>query len=213
MIKYYLDPDHEDTRHARRGLLLDRHIHSALHKTSGWKHLISKLAGELAWGGSDDDDGSQTGGARPDQTARSAKQLEAERAFALTTGGTMISPCLVTNSTLPGLGATPSGIVRGAAEAVQIMAPSLTTLAHWHRYGGGLPMKYRERLLGQILVCDLQRAHFWAWHPGCPPLHVIVEREQAALDALTERLIIAVEMIHEEAAHLRQLLDRQETQQ
>jgi exodeoxyribonuclease (lambda-induced) len=165
---------------ARMGLLTASNFKAACSKGAMRDTLLKRLASEAAWGARDDSY----------QSAAMARGTELEpqaRAnFELETGLYVAEVGLATNSDLPGLGASLDGLI-GKFDGIEIKCPMASTMVDYHK-AGKLPAAYKEQVYGQMLVCELELVHFFAWHPQCPPLHVIVTRDNTVIAGLASKL-------------------------
>ena len=99
---------------------------------------------------------------------------------------------LATNDDYPGCGASLDGLI-GTDMAVEIKAPKPGTLQRY-RHTGKLPGNYRDQITFQMLICDLEAVHFWAWHPACltsdkfQPFHLYIERDPKACKVMAEKI-------------------------
>ena len=53
---------------------------------------------------------------------------------------------------------------------------------------GKVPTEYVPQVYGQMLVCDLEAVHFYAYHPDMPAHYVLVRRDEKQLKALADKL-------------------------
>ena len=183
---------------ARLGLLTASNFKAALSKGSARDTLMRKLAAEKAWG------------AREDSYKSAAMQrgndleAQARASFELDTGLTVTEVGLATNDTLPGMGASLDGLVGSSAESdvgLEIKCPLASTMAAYHA-AGRLPSAYREQVAAQMLICELTTVHFYAWHPDCPPFHLVVSADAFDLDAIRSSAAVFVAELNDLVAKL-----------
>lgn len=100
---------------------------------------------------------------------------------------------LATNDRVPNMGASLDGLVRASNEGVEIKCPLGTTILDYHEMGGRnpgwIPPAYRIQILCQMLVCNLDAVHFYAWHPVHKPYYVHVPHDRAETTALYDKLV------------------------
>jgi hypothetical protein len=65
-------------------------------------------------------------------------------------------------------GCSPDGIAGDAGLEIKIPRPS--KLIQYHE-NPGIPDEYRPQVHGSMCVTGARVWHFWAWHPGFPPVH------------------------------------------
>ena len=186
----------EEWLDARLGLLTASNFKTALSKGSARDTLMRRLAAEKAWH------------AREDSYKSAAMQrgndLEAQaRAnFELDTGLAVAEVGLATNAAFPGMGASLDGIVMpDRTVGVEIKCPLASTMAEYHR-SGKLPAAYREQVAAQMLICELTTVHFYAWHPECPPFHLVISVDHFDLDKIAASARAFVAKVDEHADKL-----------
>jgi putative phage-type endonuclease len=173
---------------ARLGLLTASNFKAALSKGSARDTLMRKLAAEKAWGAAED-------GFKSAAMQR-GNDLEAQARinFELDTGLVVTEVGLATNDRHPGMGASLDGVVGnpvGSLVGLEIKCPLASTMAEYHR-AGRLPAAYREQIAAQMLICELTTVHFYAWHPDCPPYHLVIGVEHFDLDVLAANATVFV---------------------
>jgi hypothetical protein len=98
--------------------------------------------------------------------------LQAEAAAAFTNWtGMAIEPGGVAISSCERFAASPDYQIVGRNAALEIKC-----LAPWNHVSlllYGQDADYRPQVQGQMLVGEYDAVHFWAYHPACPPVHIV----------------------------------------
>ena len=165
---------------ARLGLLTASRMRAAVGTGKGRQDLIDKLIAEVITG-------------QPD-TIPTTKAMQdgidreplARADFEFITDLDVREVGLATNDDLPGLGASLDGLI-DSTTGLEIKCPKPSTLVRYHRVGK-LPVEYACQIMGQMLVCELNTVHFFAWHPDCPPFHVLVRDEDVDMMGFSARV-------------------------
>ena len=94
---------------------------------------------------------------------------------------------LATNSDYPGCGASLDGLIVGHNDAFEAKCPKPGTLQRYH-YRDELPRTYRDQVVFQMLICELDHVNFWAWHPAMDPFYIVVSRDEHACKEMAARI-------------------------
>lgn len=73
-------------------------------------------------------------------------------------------------------GCSPDGIIPGCKSGLEIKVPRPSKLIQYHE-NNELPDEYSAQVHGSMAVTGATSWHFFAWHPGFPPFHVEVARD------------------------------------
>jgi exodeoxyribonuclease (lambda-induced) len=82
-------------------------------------------------------------------------------------------------------GCSPDGILRGLKAGVEIKAPRMDTHAGY-LLAGKLPKAYVAQVQGSMFVTGFAVWHFFSYNRTLPPLHLVIERDDAFQSALRE---------------------------
>ena len=74
------------------------------------------------------------------------------------------------------MGCTPDRLVVGRPEAVEIKCPAPWTQIGYMLDGPG--KHYKPQVMGQLLIGEFERVHFYSWHPRMPPVYDITKRDE-----------------------------------
>ena len=146
--------------------------------------LIDELATERAYGYDHDavrykNDAMQRG---------NDLEPEARAAFCFEHDRDVTEVGLALNSDYPGAGASLDGlIIPDMKVAVEIKCPATRGKVHRYAEEERCPLDYRHQLVFQMMICNLDAVHFWAWHPTCKPFHILIERDEDAVLDMAER--------------------------
>ena len=113
---------------------------------------------------------------------------QARASFEIESGLSVTTVGLATNDAFPGMGASLDGVVgnpAGSKVGIEIKCPLASTLVEYH-HKGRLPSAYTEQIAAQMMICELSTVHFWAWHPDCPPFHLVIAADHFDLEKLAE---------------------------
>ena len=80
-------------------------------------------------------------------------------------------------------GCSPDGLILSHGEGLEIKIPRASKLIQYIE-SDELPSEYKPQVHGSMAVLGCRRYHFFAWHPGYPFFHKIVERDQYTSDML-----------------------------
>jgi hypothetical protein len=72
------------------------------------------------------------------------------------------------------VGASPDYIL-GENAGLEIKCPAPYTMVEYLVDGPG--DRYKAQVQGQMLVCNWEAMHFWAWHPLMPPAYIMTRRD------------------------------------
>ena len=124
----------------------------------------------------------------------------AREAFALRTGFDVRKVGFITRD--DGVaGCSPDGLIYDAdgkiVAGLEIKCPMPKTHVEY-LCEGTLPDDYKAQIHGGLAVTGLDEWHFWSWHEGMKPLHIVVGR-----DAYTEKVSVALDQFITDYAALR----------
>jgi putative phage-type endonuclease len=71
-------------------------------------------------------------------------------------------------------GCSPDGLTTNDNSGIEIKIPRASKLIQYHE-NGELPAEYRAQVHGSMAVLGCRKYHFFAWHPGFPPFHIVEE--------------------------------------
>jgi len=183
---------------ARRGLLTASNFKAALSKGSARDTLMRRLAAEKAWGAREDTYKSAAMQRGNDMEDQARASFEIESGLSVTTVG------LATNDAFQGMGASLDGVVgnpAGSKVGIEIKCPLASTLVEYH-HKGRLPSAYTEQIAAQMMICELSTVHFWAWHPDCPPFHMVISSDHYNLKTIADDAALFVRELCELAGKL-----------
>jgi len=81
-------------------------------------------------------------------------------------------------------GCSPDGLI-GDSELIEVKCPKSETLIQY-QLNGKLPDEYRLQVQGSLWITGRSHCHFWGWHPQIAPMHLVIGRDEEAIDALSE---------------------------
>ena len=92
------------------------------------------------------------------------------------------------NDIKPRYGASPDRLLihGNRQEVCEIKCPQIPT--HVRNVLFGMPDEHRTQIQGQLLVSGFDLAHFWSYHPDCPPCYEKVPRDERFIEALRRGL-------------------------
>lgn len=106
------------------------------------------------------------------------------------------------------IGCSPDGLVYAPTEAadlliggVEVKCPRTDTHIEYLESPEILPDQYRQQVHGSLAVTGLPCWHFFSYHPGMQPLHVVVNR-----DSYTEKVSDALDQFLIDYQHYRSLM-------
>lgn len=80
------------------------------------------------------------------------------------------------------VGASPDRLDSAGVIGVEIKCPAPHTHLRYLMEGPG--DDYKPQVQGSMLVCGLNRWHFYSYHPQMPPCHLVVERDEGYVSTL-----------------------------
>jgi putative phage-type endonuclease len=110
---------------------------------------------------------------------------DARNAFIFLTDLDAAEVGLATNTDYPGAGASLDGLI-STNVGLEIKCVGYDNMRKWADEDR-LPLDYRHQVVFQMMVCELEHVHFWAWHPKTTPYHINVVRDDDACHAMAER--------------------------
>ena len=188
----------EEWLDARLGLLTASNFKTALSKGSARDTLLRRLAAEKAWGTREESYKSAAMQRGSDLESAARESFEKDTNLIVTEVG------LATNDRFPGMGASLDGIVGNPGDSrvgLEIKCPLSGTMADYH-LSKKLPSAYNEQIAAQMLICELTTVHFYAWHPECPPFHLVISVDHFDLDKIAESARAFVAKVDEHADKL-----------
>lgn len=85
------------------------------------------------------------------------------------------------------VGASPDYIINErTGVGLEIKCPAPYTMIEYLIDGPG--DRYKAQVQGQLMVCEWQTMHFFAWHPSMPSVRIIAYRDEPYIAKLTEAL-------------------------
>jgi len=106
---------------------------------------------------------------------------EARDCFKLITGLDIVEVGLCYKDDDEKIACSPDGLIgkhwEFAREGLEIKCPSLAVHVEY-LIKGKLPTTYFQQIQGSMFVTDCEKWHFFSYHPGMKPLHIIVERDE-----------------------------------
>ena len=184
MIIYSTTPQGSDEWLAQRAGLLTASVASTMMSKEGSKgllDLIDNLAMERVYGYDTTVDSYKSGAMQRGNDL----EPEARSAFEFIVGDTSAEVGLATNSAYPGAGASLDGLI-GDSVGLEIKCTCYKTLRKYAREDR-LPLAYRHQVVFQQMICDLDVTHFWAYHPLALPFHIMIRRDEKAIEEMAER--------------------------
>ena len=146
--------------------------------------LLYKLAGERVLGEKED---GYTNGA---MQRGIELEPEARALFELITGLEVKEVGLCYYDERKDRSCSPDGIIPISHEngqGLEIKCPELQTHVEY-LLGKKLPTKYLQQVQGSLYITGLERWHFFSYHPGMKPFHIVVERDEIWIAKLSKAL-------------------------
>jgi len=138
--------------------------------------LIYRLAGELLIGRREE-------GFSSAAMARGVEmEEEARLAFSFITGIEVEQVGFVYADESRRWGCSPDGLIAGARQGLEIKCPTLPVHVEY-LVDGKLPTAYFQQVQASLAATGYESWHFWSYYPGCPPLHIVVGRDEAWIEA------------------------------
>lgn len=98
-------------------------------------------------------------------------------------------------------GCSPDGLI-GEDEGLEIKCPFPQTHVEY-LVKGELPSEYAAQVHGSIYITGRKRWHFLSYHRDLPPLHLVIERDEATMAKIREVLTAFYKTFDEHLARLR----------
>lgn len=83
-------------------------------------------------------------------------------------------------------GCSPDGLI-GEDAGLEVKCPRADTHLRYVDEGG-IPSQYLAQVYGSLWVTGRARWHFLSYHRGLPPLHVVIERDEAIMEKIGNAL-------------------------
>jgi len=100
---------------------------------------------------------------------------------------------------------SPDGFVFGRRHILEIKCPTEPTEMRYLLQG--LKSEYWTQIQGQLMICAVDKAHFWGWHPRMPPVHIEIGRDESFMALLSSRLQEFCDKLDSETVRAEKLFD------